>query len=89
MDNKLFDLVQKNTPLFWSISKSKLDQLNDEAVVEAILNYGDNNSVKELFEILGVKYVARIFYQQTKRARINYFPQVVNYFNLYFKKHVS
>ncbi len=79
------DFVKKRKYLFWSTRN--YDGLSNEAVVEGILNYGDMNDVRELISLLGMREVAKIFYKQTNRPRINYRPEVKNYFELYFKKY--
>jgi hypothetical protein len=57
-------------------------------LVETILNYGSLEDVKELFQLLDAKEVARLFRQSTSdRVRNNYFPEVRNFFNLYFNRH--
>ena len=65
----------------------KKAQLKDESLVEAILNYGDVKSVKQLFKTFGIVKVAGIFRQQTLKPRNNYLPPVRHYFTLYFDKH--
>ncbi len=79
------DFVKKRKHLFWSTRN--YDGLSSGAVVEAILNYGDMNDVRELIALLGMKEVAKIFRENTNRARVNYRPEVVNYFQLYFQKY--
>ena len=87
---KLKELIQQNSNLFWWVPEEKKDNISLDALVEAILNYGSEESVKKLFEYFGEKKVAQIFKKNTaKRTRVNYFPEVVNYFNLYFSKHVQ
>ena len=81
--------LQKYRDLFWHFDKSKLDLLSHDVVVEYILNYGDDDAVKELFALLGTKYVGEIFKKNTQnRKRKNYLPIVENFFNYYFNKHV-
>ncbi len=63
------------------------ENLSQEAIVEAVLNYGDFDDVKKIFSILGIKKVAEIFTKQIGRKRINYRPEIKNYFQLYFKKY--
>ena len=63
------------------------EAISIESVVEAILNYGNEQSVKHLFHIVGIQQVADIFYHQIAGPRPNYFPQVTNFFDLYFQKH--
>lgn len=79
------DFVRKRKHLFWSTKN--YDGLSNEAVVEAVLNYGDMNDVRELISLLGIREVAKIFHKQTNRPRINYLPEVKNYFQLYFQKY--
>jgi len=79
------DFVKKRKYLFWSTKN--YDGLSKEAVVEAILNYGNMNDVRELISLLGMQEVAKIFHEQTNRPRINYRPEVKKYFRLYFRKY--
>ena len=82
--------IQDNKQLFWYIKKDKLDEISHHVLVEFILNFGTAKNVKELFELLGVDYVARIFCDHTKAGkRTNYFPLTIHYFNLYFKRPAS
>ena len=57
-----------------------------DALVEAILNYGNEKNIKKLFELVGIKKVAEIFRKQASRKRVNYHNRTVHYFNLYFQK---
>ncbi|OGG20722.1 hypothetical protein A3D03_05550 [Candidatus Gottesmanbacteria bacterium RIFCSPHIGHO2_02_FULL_40_13] len=79
------DFVRKRKHLFWSTKN--YDGLSKGAVIEAILNYGDMNDVRELIVLLGMQEVSKIFHENTNRARINYDPKIVNYFSLFFKKY--
>lgn len=80
--------IRENSGLFWSARKEVLDEISNEALVETILNFGTEKSVKKLFDLLGIKKVAKIFYASTiNRKRVNYFPRTVHYFNLYFNKY--
>ena len=81
------DFVKKRKYLFWSTKN--YDGLSNEAVVEGVLNYGDMNDVRELIALLGIQEVAKIFRENTNRARINYDPKIVNYFSLFFQKYAS
>lgn len=69
----------------WHIKE--YDKLSKEAVVEAVLNYGDWEDFKMLLKILGKREVARIFSEKTKAKINNYNVKTKNYFELYFLKH--
>ncbi|MBI4993017.1 MAG: hypothetical protein HZC26_02690 [Candidatus Magasanikbacteria bacterium] len=79
------DFVKKRKHLFWSTKN--YDGLSNGVVVEAILNYGDMKDVRELIALLGIREVAKVFRANTNRVRINYRPEIVNYFRLYFQKY--
>lgn len=79
------DFVRKNKHLFWATNN--YEGLSNGAIIESVLNYGDMQEVRELTSILGIKEVAKIFYGQINRPRINYKPEVKNYFQLYFQKY--
>jgi hypothetical protein len=79
--------IKENSSLFWYFKEDEKENISPEVLVEFILNYGDEKSVKKLFVLLGIDVVADIFTKQTSGKRLNYFPQVIHYFNLYFEKH--
>ncbi len=89
LNDPLYDFISKRRHLIWYVREYRA--LNEEAVVEATLNYGDWDDVQELIRIMGMERVATIFRKQmaTGRQRGNYYPDVVHYFNLYFNKYVS
>jgi len=77
--------IKKRSHLVWYVKNP--EELSPEAVVEAVLNYGDFEDVKKLFSIVGIKETARIFRKQMRRTRVNYDPKVAHYFRLYFEKY--
>ena len=89
-EEKLKAFLEENKDLFWHFDKTKLQQLSDDVIVEYILNYGDEISVKNLFEIMGINHVAQVFYKNTALGRrVNYFPRTKHFFDLYFKKNAQ
>jgi hypothetical protein len=81
----LGDFVKKRKHLFWSTKN--YDGLSNGAVIETVLNYGDMKDFRELISALGIQEVAKIFHEQINRSRVNYRPEVKNYFQLYFRKY--
>lgn len=85
---KLSEFIRKRPHLIWYTRS--YNELSAESIVEAVLNYGDWNDVQTLIKILGVKRLAKIFKEKSKKSKIgrcNYRPEIKNYFSLYFKKH--
>lgn len=86
MSMTIHNFIKKRPYLIWYIRD--FDSLSEEAIVEAVLNFGDLNDIREMISILGIKKVAKIFRKQIKRKRTNYHPKIMNYFKLYFNKYV-
>lgn len=80
--------IKENSHLFWGIKEEEKENININCLIEVILNYGNEKSVKRLLELIGVKRISEIFYQQALRKRNNYHPRTINFFNLYFKENV-
>ncbi len=80
-------LIRRYSYLFWYITEDKKEDVSLEVLVEFILNYGDLDAVRDLLRVLGVKETAQAFYNATGRRKLNYFPEVYNFFNLYFQKY--
>ena len=81
--------IDDHQHLFWYSPAPKSETVSDELLVETLLNYGTLEEVRELFNIIGLQKVATIFWKMTGRKKLNYFPEIHNYFNLYFKKYAS
>lgn len=82
--------IQQNASLFWYIPENKKNEISPELLVETILNYGDMNSIKQLFNLLGIKKVAKIFFDiiaTSDRRKGNFQELTLNYFNLVFRKY--
>lgn len=84
-------LIRKNAHLFWYSKDSEKENLPLPVVLEFFINYAGKETIKELFAIVGIKTAAAIFFQQlkTQKDRSNYFPELSNFFTLYFNKYAS
>lgn len=63
------------------------DSLSEDAIVEAVLNYGDFDDIKKMLSIIGVKKAASIFRKKAGQKRSNYDPKIKNFFQLYFDRY--
>ncbi|NMC40085.1 MAG: hypothetical protein GYA43_02760 [Bacteroidales bacterium] len=79
--------IRKHSALFWYIPEDKKEDLSPDVVVEFIFNYGTLEDIKDLIRILGIEETARIFFSAEGRRKLNYFPEIYNFFSLYFKKY--
>ncbi|MBU0722154.1 hypothetical protein KKA93_01700 [Patescibacteria group bacterium] len=85
---EIINFIKKRPYLIWYVKN--YERLNDESIVEHTLNYGDWNDVQTLIKIMGIKEMAKIFRKKSKPSKMgrqNYFLNVKNYFNLYFRKY--
>ncbi len=85
-------LIRKNAHLFWYSKDSEKENLPLPVVLEFFINYADKEDIKALFNIVGIKNAAAVFFDQinkSKRAANNYEAISRNYFSLYFKKYAS
>jgi ABC-type nitrate/sulfonate/bicarbonate transport system ATPase subunit len=87
--HEIKDFIQQNQSLFWWVKPEERVNISTNAMVEAVLNYGDAKSVKKLFELVGIKTVADTFNRQISGKRSNYRKRTQNYFKLYFEKHAQ
>lgn len=79
--------IQKNKRFWWYVKDPF--KLDEKAVVEGVIKYGDMKEIRQLTEILGVRNMARIFASQIKGRRSNYDAKTVNYFKQYFKQYAK
>ena len=84
-------LIRENAHLFWYSKDSEKENLPLPVVLEFFINYAGIETRKELFAIVGIKAAAKVFFEQlkTQKDRSNYFPELKNYFTLYFNKYAS
>lgn len=82
------NFIHEHRALWWSMSNDDLDALSLASVVETVLNYGNESVVSELFRIMSIEKVAHIFKEGIRGRRVNYFPEVIEYFKNYFRKNV-
>jgi hypothetical protein len=85
-------LIAKNAHLFWYTKPNEKENLPLPVVLEFFINYADKESLKKLFEIVGIKTAAKVFFEQiskSERAANNYEEVSRNYFTLYFNRYAQ
>jgi len=79
--------IMENSSLFWWIKPEEKLNISINALIEAVLNFGNEKSVKKLFDLIEINKVADIFYRQISGKRSNYNMRTINFFKIYFKRH--
>lgn len=82
------EYIEQHASLFWYTPEAKKNEISDSLLVETILNYGTMNDVKALFDLMGIEKVADVFFSAKGRQKLNYFPQIYNFFTLVFNRYV-
>jgi len=85
----LKQFIHAYSDLFWSIPENKKDQISEAVLVEYILNYGSLDDCRELFSLMGVKKAAEVFRGAKGRQKLNYYPEIYNFFSLYFDQYAQ
>ena len=89
MNKDIKQFIRENEALFWGVKPEEKENISLNVLVETILNYGDEKSVRILFDLIGVKTVAEIFFRQISGKRSNYHQRTKHFFKLYFKRHAQ
>ena len=88
-NQEIKNFIKDHSSLFWYTPEEKKEQISLELLMESILNYGDKESVKKLFELIGINKASEVFNVQISNERNNYFAPVKNFFQLYFNRHAQ
>lgn len=83
--SEIHEFMKQRKHLIWYVKDT--DQLDDRSIVEHVLNYGQWDDVMEMIRIMGIERAAAVFRQWAFVPRSNYYPQIANYFRLYFNKY--
>lgn len=89
MNTEIKNLFPAIRHLFWWVPESETASLSDDAIVESILNNGNETAVKQLLDYYGIDRVAEIFNRQISGRRNNYRPRTVYFFQKYFQRHAQ
>lgn len=88
--SEIRQFIRDNSHLFWYTPDDRKEDISKEFLVETILNYGDMDAVIRLFNLMGIKNVAEVFYSSidlSNRRKGNYHELTVNYFTYVFRKY--
>ena len=80
-------IISKHKSLFWYTPESEKQNINDALLVERILNDGTLDDYRELIDTLGAKHVAEVFFSAKGRQKLNYYPEIYNFFSHVLKKY--
>ena len=82
------EYIDRHSAMFWYTPKDKKKDISDKLLVETILNYGSMDDVRQLFTLMGMENVAKVFFSAKGREINNYYPEIRNFFTLVFNHYV-
>ena len=85
--SELKAFIKEKSNLFWYTPEDKKEEVSPGLLVETILNYGTMDDVRTLFKLMGIEKVSGIFFSARGRQKLNYYPEIYNFFSLLFKKY--
>ncbi|MDX9883400.1 MAG: hypothetical protein RBS73_15165 [Prolixibacteraceae bacterium] len=87
MTEELKQYIERHKALFWYTPENKKEHISDSLLIENILNYGTLDDVRELIQIMGINHVANVFFSAKDRKKLNYYPEIYNFFYHVFAKY--
>jgi hypothetical protein len=81
--------IREHSNLFWYTPQEKKEDISPELLVETILNYGNLEQIQTLIRIMGITEMSKVFFNATGRKKLNYYPEIYNFFELFFKKNAQ
>ena len=79
--------IREHSNLFWYTPEDKKEEISSELLVETIFNYGNLDDIRQLIKIMGIDKLSEIFFSLNGRKKMNYYPEIYNYFSLLIRKH--
>ena len=86
-DPELRRFIRDHRQYFWYTPEHEKENISPELLLETILNDGTMDEVLELIQLLGVREAARVFFSASGRKKLNYYPEIHNFFSLLFKRY--
>ncbi len=88
-NRKLKEFIKEHSNLFWYTPKDKKENISLELLMETILNYGSLSDCLRLFELIGNDTALKILQKAEGRKKMNYYPEIYNFFKIYLTKNAQ
>jgi hypothetical protein len=83
------EFIRQHSSLFWYTPEDKKMEISEELLIETIFNYGTLSDLKKMEQLMGINTIAEIFFNLEGRKKLNYYPEIYNFFYLYLKKYAQ
>ncbi|MBD3280993.1 hypothetical protein GF389_05780 [Candidatus Dojkabacteria bacterium] len=89
MQSKFTNLIQNNKGLFWDIAEKDYSTLDEEAVIERFMAFGDMQDIHELEATISGRNLWSAFKKIRNKSRVNLQPETINFFDIYLSRYAS
>ncbi len=85
-NKEIRDFIKEHSNLFWYTPEDKKEQVSIELLLETVLNYGSLRDSLQLINMIGIDNSLRILKRADGRKKMNYYPEIYNFFTLYLSR---
>ncbi|MBC8321461.1 MAG: hypothetical protein H8E34_12145 [Bacteroidetes bacterium] len=78
--------ILSHSNLFWYTPEEKKIHISKELLLETILNYGTLKDSLTLIDLIGCSKTLEILKKAEGRKKMNYYPEIYNFFTLYLSR---
>lgn len=87
-NQQLKAFIREHGNLFWYTPGDKKEEISEELLLETVFNYGTLDDSLRLIELIGYNNALRILQRAEGRKKMNYYPEIYNFFKLYLSRNV-
>jgi len=88
-NQEIKNFIKDHSSLFWYTPEEKKEQISIELLLETILNYGSLKDSLQLIKMIGTEDSLRILKGAKGRQKMNYYPEIYNFFTLYLSRNAQ
>ena len=85
-NKEIESFIKEHRELFWYTPEEKKKEISLELLLETILNYGKLEDSLQLIKLIGKDKALHILQQANGRKKMNYYPEIYNFFKLYLSR---
>jgi len=85
-NQEIKNFINDHSNLFWYTPEDKKENISIELLLETILNYGTLEESLRLIDLIGKNKAREILKKAKGRKKMNYYPEIYNFFMLYFSR---
>jgi len=83
---EIISFINEHKSLFWYTPEDKKKEISEDFLLETILNYATLKDSLKLINLLGYAKSQRILQSAKGRKKLNYYPEIYNFFSLYLNR---